>query len=133
MDARLIEGGILMGLADDRLAKAITAMNQKPEYPWSLETLAKKAGMSRARFAVQFRRIVGVTPFDYLADWRIAVAQSLLKSGKALKMVAPSVGYASSAALSRAFSERVGMSPTEWLNQSVARADATGTSRPSRM
>ncbi len=144
MKERLIEGGVLMGLADPRLASAITAMHEQPEQSWSLEALAGAAGMSRARFAVHFREVVGMTPFDYLADWRVAVAQTLLKNGKPLKIVAPSVGYASSAALTRAFCQRVGLTPTEWIlqnrsaqaangAQSPDRTDATGTSLPSRM
>ncbi len=117
MKQGLVEGGVLVGLADPRLAKVIGAMHARPEHPWSLETLADTAGMSRARFAVHFRETVGVTPFDYLADWRIGVAQTLLKRGKPLKIVAPSVGYASSTALTRAFCQRIGMSPTEWMSQ----------------
>lgn len=115
MEARLVEGGILMGLADSRLVHAITAIHERPEHPWSLQELAQAAGMSRARFAVHFRRIVGMTPFDYLADWRIGVAQDLLKRGKSLKIVAPSVGYTNSTALTRAFTLRIGMSPKAWL------------------
>jgi AraC-like DNA-binding protein len=117
MNARLIKGGVLMGLADSRLANAIAVIHQRPEQAWTLEQLAQAAGMSRARFAVHFREVVGVTPFDYLADWRIGVAQTLLKRGKPLKIVAPSVGYASSAALTRVFCQRIGLSPTEWLSQ----------------
>jgi len=120
MNARLVKGGILMGLADSRLAHAITAIHERPEHPWSLEELAYSAGMSRARFAVHFRRMVGSTPFDYLTDWRIGMAQNLLKQGKPLKIVAPSVGYASSTALTRVFSQRIGLSPTEWLAQNLA-------------
>jgi len=119
MKAHLVNGGVLMGLADARLAGAIAAIHERPEHPWSLEELAEKAGMSRARFAVHFREIVGITPFDYLADWRIGVAQALLKRGKALKIVAPSVGYSSPAALARVFSQRLGISPTEWLSRNV--------------
>jgi AraC-like DNA-binding protein len=110
-----------MGLADPRLANAIAAIHERPEHPWSLEELAAAAGMSRARFAVHFREIVGVTPFDYLADWRIGMAQTLLKRGKPLKIVAPSVGYASSTALTRVFTQRVGVSPTQWLRGSTGR------------
>src|ERR1700730_13618555 len=62
MDAQLIKGGILSGLADARLAGAITAMHERPENSWSLEDLARIAGMSRARFATHFRQVVGVTP-----------------------------------------------------------------------
>jgi AraC-like DNA-binding protein len=118
MKQRLIRGGVLMGLADPRLANAIAVIHERPEHPWSLQELAQAAGMSRARFAVHFREVVGVTPFDYLADWRIGMAQTLLKRGNPLKIVAPSVGYASSTALTRVFSQRVGLSPTQWLSQS---------------
>jgi AraC-like DNA-binding protein len=125
MEMRLIQGGVLMGLADPRLAQAIGVMHERPEYDWSLEELAKMAGMSRARFAVHFRDVVGATPFEYLTDWRIGVAQNLLKRGKPLKIAAPSVGYASSAALTRAFCQRVGLSPTAWLAQNrFGRRDA---------
>jgi AraC-like DNA-binding protein len=119
MNSHLIQGGVLSGLADPRLAKAIEAMHERPEHSWTLEMLAAKAGMSRARFAVHFRNTVGVTPFDYLADWRIGVAQDLLKRGNPLKIVAPSVGYASSMALTRAFSQRVGVSPTVWISKAL--------------
>jgi AraC-like DNA-binding protein len=115
IDARLMDRGVLTGLADARLAQALHAMHERPEHAWSLEELAQKAGMSRPRFAVHFRRTVGSTAFDYLTDWRIGLAQTLLKKGRSLKIVAPSVGFASSTALSRAFSRRIGTSPSEWL------------------
>jgi AraC-like DNA-binding protein len=115
MDARLIQGGILMGLAHPGLSKAIAAMHRQPERAWSLDALADAAGMSRARFAVHFRKVVGATPFDYLTDWRIGVSQSLLKRGEALKLVAPAVGFSSSAALTRAFARRMGLTPMGWL------------------
>ena len=117
MKARMLEGGVLMGLADPRLARAITAMHEHPERNWSLGDLAHRAGMSRARFAVHFRRIVGVTPFHYLTGWRIGIAQTLLKKGEPLKLVALDVGYTSSTALTRAFRQRVGLSPTQWLSR----------------
>lgn len=119
MSTRLMASGILAGLADPRLAKAITAMHERPEQTWSLEQLAESAGMSRARFAVHFRETVGMTPLDYLTDWRIGVAQALLKAGKSLKLVAPAVGYMSPTAFTRVFSQRIGASPTEWLSQST--------------
>jgi AraC-like DNA-binding protein len=106
-----------MGLADPRLAKAIDAIHHRPAHPWSLESLAQQAGMSRARFAVHFRKIVGLTPFDYLADWRIGVAQTLLRKGESLKIIAPTVGYTSSTALTRVFRQRLGLSPIAWLTQ----------------
>ena len=115
LTSNLIQGGLLMALSDSRLARVIAAILDAPERAWTLEELGKKAGMSRARFAAHFLAITGQTPFEYLAVWRIGVAQSLLKKGKPLKMIAPSVGFASSGALIRSFSRHVGMPPMAWL------------------
>jgi AraC-like DNA-binding protein len=118
MDARLLDSGLLIGLSDPRLARAMDSMHKHPEMPWSLEELAQVAGMSRARFAAHFRNVVGTTPFDYLTDWRMAVAQTMLREGRSLKRIAPAVGYANSTALTRVFTQRLGMAPTEWLARS---------------
>lgn len=115
MGAHLVNSGILAGLSDDRLAKAIDAMHKHPETSWSLEKLAQSAGMSRARFAAHFRQVVGMTPFDYLTNWRIAITQTMMREGKSLKRIAPAVGYANSTALTRVFTQRVGLPPSEWL------------------
>jgi AraC-like DNA-binding protein len=115
MDARLMDTGVLMGLGDSRLARAIDAMHKSPETSWSLEQLAQFAGMSRARFAAHFRHVVGTTPFDYLTNWRMAVTQTMLRQGKSLKQIASAVGYGNSTALTRVFTQKLGMSPSEWL------------------
>jgi AraC-like DNA-binding protein len=115
----LIEKGTLVGLADSRLEAVINAMHQRPEHPWTLDRLAKVAGMSRARFAVHFREVVGTTPFEYLAEWRIGCAQLLLRKGRTLKIIAPEVGYSSAAALSRAFLQYSGETPTAWLARTL--------------
>ncbi|WP_263354751.1 AraC family transcriptional regulator [Acidicapsa acidisoli] len=119
MNAHLVDSGVLMGLSDSRLGKAIEGMHKHPEAAWSLEQLAQLAGMSRTRFAAYFRQVVGVTPFDYLANWRLGVAQTMLRKGNSLKLIASAVGYANATALTRIFTQRVGMSPTEWLARSL--------------
>jgi AraC-like DNA-binding protein len=113
--ARLVDSGVLLGLADERLGKAIEAMHKHPETAWSLEQLAESAGMSRARFAARFRKVVGVTPFEYLTTWRLGVAQTMLRKGNSLKLIASAVGYANATALTRVFTQRLGVSPSEWV------------------
>ena len=115
LKSNLIQDGCLKALSDNHLARVVTAIHEEPERAWTLEELGHIAGMSRARFAASFLATVGQTPFEYLALCRIGVAQSLLKKGEPLKMVAPSVGYASAGALIRSFSQRVGMPPMAWL------------------
>ena len=115
VNARLVESGVLLGLADERLGKAIESMHRHPETRWSLEQLAQQAGMSRARFATHFREVVGMTPFDYLTNWRLGITQTMLRKGSSLKLIASAVGYANATALTRVFTQRLGMSPSEWL------------------
>lgn len=115
MDRRSDSNGLLAGLADPKLARAITAMHDAPQTAWSLEGLAATAGMSRARFAAAFKETVGVTPGDYLADWRMNVSCTLLKEGRPVAVVADRVGYGSPNALARAFRARLGCSPRDWL------------------
>ncbi len=115
IDRGMTRGGALAGLSDPRLAKALTAMHDKPSEAWDLDALAALSGMSRARFAVHFREVTGETPVSYLSAWRIGVAQNLLRAGRPLKHVSVEVGYGSPAALARAFVRTVGATPSGWL------------------
>lgn len=113
--SQVVHPGFLLALSDEHLSKALEAVHHQPERSWSLEELAHVAGMSRARFAAHFLATTGQTPFAYLAQWRLGVAQSLLKKGEPLKSIAPSVGFASAEALTRSFTQHVGASPMSWL------------------
>jgi AraC-like DNA-binding protein len=114
--------GVLAGLADPRLAKALTAMHEAPKKSWTLDDLAGIAGMSRTRFAEHFRARVGQTPIDYLTVWRMTIACQLLARGKPVKSVALQVGYQSAAAFSRVFSRVTGQAPRNWND--VSRKDS---------
>lgn len=105
-----VEFGMLAGLAHPALSRALTAMHDAPEKDWTLERLAETAGMSRTGFASAFRDVVGQTPGSYLATWRLTLAQEQIARGTPLKTVARAVGYASPAALSRAYARRFGRS-----------------------
>jgi AraC-like DNA-binding protein len=118
--------GLLNGLADPALAHALTAIHDRPADPWTVQALAKEAGMSRSAFAVAFKAAVGSTPADYLAQWRLSITQQRLAAGDALKQVAVDVGYGTPSALSRAFSMRIGLSPRAWLKQKQANAPEPG-------
>lgn len=108
--------GLLTGLADPRLSRALTAMHDRPGDPWSLESLAQEAGMSRTAFAAHFKQVVDTTPADYLAHWRLSLAQAGLRQGKPVKLLATELGYANASALSRVFAQKLGLSPTQWLD-----------------
>ena len=111
--------GLISGLSDPALARALTAMHEKPGTAWSLEAMARQAGLSRSAFAARFKEIVGETPANYLADWHMAIAKGHLRNGRSVKFIANELGYSNASALSRVFAQRVGVSPRAWLDASA--------------
>ena len=115
-----INSGLLMGLSSPQLAKALTAMHESPGEPWTVEQLAQASGMSRTAFAVKFKQLVGQAPAEYVANWRLTIAQTRLQEGVPLKMLASELGYSSQSALTRVFTAKLGISPREWLSSQRA-------------
>ena len=107
--------GLLIGLADPQLASALVALHESPGKPWSLQAMAQVAGMSRSAFAARFKAVVGETPADHLAHWRLTIAQAELRNGRSIKAIAGELGYATPSALSRVFAQKLGMSPRQWV------------------
>ncbi|MCE8003969.1 AraC family transcriptional regulator [Billgrantia ethanolica] len=105
--------GLLRGLGDERLARALEQMHEHIERSWSVVQLAEIAALSRSAFFERFTRLVGMAPMEYLLAWRMAVAKELLRnSALAVSEVAERVGYGSSSAFSVAFSRHVGQPPS---------------------
>lgn len=108
--------GWLFALADPRMERALACIHQSPGQPWTMEELARSAGMSRTAFAQVFKRTVGETPMAYLTRWRMTVAANRLQDTRApIASVAPSLGYQSESAFSAAFKRRWGSSPREYV------------------
>jgi len=113
--------GWFAGLRDENIGRALQKLHERPAHDWSLEGLAKECGLSRSVLAERFAQLVGVPPIQYLAQWRIQLAASLLRDGKAsLAEIAERVGYGSEAALSRAFKRQVGVAPALYRRREVA-------------
>jgi AraC-like DNA-binding protein len=104
--------GWLGAIADRHLALALEAMHGAPAQDWTVESLARTAGMSRSGFAARFKTVVGQPPLDYLTQWRMHCATRLLQQGNvALSEVARQVGYESVAAFNRVFRRETDMTP----------------------
>lgn len=96
--------GLFNGLADPRIARALVAMHTRPQSPWTLDSLARQAGMSRTSFASKFRDVMRLPAGKYLETLRLAIASRVIQSGQGLKKAAGQSGYTSTSALSRALS-----------------------------
>jgi AraC-like DNA-binding protein len=113
--------GWLGGLRDRHVGRALNLLHCEPMRPWTLNELAKEAGLSRSAFAERFTAYVGMPPMQYLLKWRLQIAASRLLSGNAgVAAIAADVGYESEAAFSRAFKRVIGQSPADWRNARTA-------------
>jgi AraC-like DNA-binding protein len=109
------EQGLLAGLADAALARALHRIHVDVALRWTVAELARVAGMSRAVFAERFTRTIGMPPMQYLLEWRMALAKDMLRRDRPpLAAVAERVGYQSASAFSTAFSRLAGCSPSEF-------------------
>jgi len=117
--------GWLAGLGDRIVGAALNALHKEPARAWSLEELARAAGTSRSVLAERFGQLVGVSPMQYLTQWRMMLAANLLcRSNIPLARVAEDVGYQTDTAFSRAFRREFGAPPATWRRNQSARATA---------
>ena len=112
--------GWLSALSDKHMSIAIASMHNDPGYPWTLQSLAERVGMSRSVFALRFRETVGATPMEYLTRWRMLLAGDRLKSSSdGLSAIAQSLGYESESAFGKAFRRVMGCSPRQYTRSTV--------------
>ena len=107
-----IGSGLLAALADPRIGPVLNRLHGVPAEPWSVDSMAAAAGMSRASFSARFKSLLDQTPMSYLAHWRMQVAIDLLTTtDTSVAGIADSVGYQSEAAFRNAFRKLVGVPP----------------------
>lgn len=110
--------GWFLALTDRQISPAIGAMHAEPAHHWTLEELARIAGISRTVFAQRFKALVGSTAMEYLARWRMLVAADRLRTGgENVASIAFSLGYESESSFSTAFKRIMSCSPTQYRRQ----------------
>lgn len=117
--------GWLGALRDPQIRKALTLIHESPQAPWTVESLARQAAMSRAAFAKRFMDLVGQPPLAYVTRWRMDLAAKLLReSREPVARIASKVGYLSETAFAKAFRRRRKMPPGAYRFQRTRRARA---------
>jgi AraC-like DNA-binding protein len=107
--------GWLAALRDRYVSAALRAIHENPAEPWTLDALAREAGLSRSMLSERFSDLVGTSPMQYLSNLRLQLAASLLeRQGASITRIAADVGYGSDAAFNRAFKRHVGVAPGVW-------------------
>lgn len=107
--------GWLSALADPRIGAALGAIHAEPGRGWTLEALARVAGVSRTVFAQRFKALAGTTVMNYLTRWRMHTAAERLRSGdESISAIAFSLGYESESAFSTAFKRAMLCAPSQY-------------------
>src|SRR2546423_6196627 len=70
--------GWLRAIFDPQMGTALSAIHDSVKKPWTVESLAEAAGMSRSAFAAQFKELLGQTPLEYVTEWRVQKAVHVL-------------------------------------------------------
>lgn len=106
------ESPALRALRHQGISKALMAIHGSYAEPWTVETLARKAGMSRSAFSQQFKELVGDTPMRHLTARRLQEARRLLSdTSVAQQEIAQRVGYRSQVGFHLAFRRAFDMTP----------------------
>jgi len=125
------QGGSLRALAsrDDhfaRIARVLRQVHADYARPYSVEELARKAGMSLAAFHHYFKLVTTCSPLQYLKRIRLDHAKRLMAhEGYNASTAARAVGYESPSQFSREFKRLYGMTPGEDAEQTRARLVAS--------
>lgn len=104
--------GLFAALTDTRICKVLQAVHDNPGHPWTMRTMASLACMSRSAFAERFGQVVSMPPMQYVTQWRVSVAERLLRDReRSVASVAEQLGYNSEAAFRRLFKRVSGICP----------------------
>jgi AraC-like DNA-binding protein len=97
---------------DPVVGRALRLIQNDVATPWTVASLGRAVGVSRAALARRFHEVVGEPPMTFLTNWRMALAADLLlEPGATVGGVASQVGYQSPFTFSTAFKRVYGVSP----------------------
>lgn len=82
---------------------------------FSIDSMAEKMSMSRSTFYRRMKAITGMTPVDYLKNFRLEQAARMLKEGMRVTEVASAVGFTSSSYFAKCFKARYGVLPKDYI------------------
>lgn len=110
-------------LPQSRIVKCMAAVDASLEHPWTVQEMARRAGLSPSRFHAVFFEKMEKTPQSWLTGLRIKRAQQwLAKTDIAIAELALRVGYSDQSALTRAMQRTTGLTPAAYRKQQELRS-----------
>jgi AraC family transcriptional activator of mtrCDE len=108
-------------LTDPQIARAFADMVARPGAEHSVNTLARKVGLSRSVFMARFTNCFGRSPITVLREIRMRQAKRLLtNSDRPIEQILAEVGYSSRSSFVRAFRAAYRQEPTSCRQTALA-------------
>jgi AraC-like DNA-binding protein len=106
---------------DDRLytgpvKKSLELMLSDIANNYTLNQLCLGAGISHYSFLRSFKKVTGLTPFNYLRNYRIEIAKKMLKKKHSIVDVALELGFFDQSHFHRNFRKVTGVTPGEYAS-----------------
>lgn len=100
---------------EPRLARLCHALLQSPSMDVDIDTMARKADMSRRSFTRLFREQTGMSFSNWRQQACLLAALGRLARGQSVTRVAVELGYSSPSAFAVAFRRTLGATPSQYL------------------
>lgn len=108
-------------VTSDYIENALKYIQYNYSHSIDISTIAANIGISRSHLYRVFIKHLGLSPNDYLTQYRINMACSLLRNSKlTISNIANSVGYDDPLYFSRVFKKVKGVSPSIYLKETTA-------------
>jgi len=82
---------------------------------FSIDVLAERLNMSRSSFYRKLKALMGMTPVDYMKNYRLDMAARQLREGFRVTEVVDNVGFTSSSYFAKCFREKYGVLPRDYV------------------
>ena len=101
-----------------RMEAALTYIDDNIKKPITLDEIAQNAGMSRTYFSSTFKKLNGLTPWEYIGLKRIEAAKHLLRhTDTSVLDIAFDCGFNNISHFNRLFKKATGLCPLEYRNK----------------
>lgn len=81
---------------------------------FTIDVLAEMLNMSRSSFYRKLKALTGMTPVDYMKNFRLDAAAKQLREGMRVSEVVDNVGFASTSYFSKCFKDKYGVLPRDY-------------------